>query len=197
MIGLKKSIVALFVASGLTACGGVETATRGASLDAPTIAPQATNFELAEVRVAVPEALRVSEANLYYPVADIVWRDDPLGNRHQQVRNVFAGAAAEAIAQSEGSQKVAVDVEVVRFHSLTEKARYTVGGVHSIRFLMTVRDQKTGAILVPTRLVRADLDAYGGRRALEAEAKGNTQKVRITNHLTAVLQAELSGRTSS
>jgi len=87
---------------------------------------------------------------------------------------------------------LSIDIVVERFHSLTEKARYTVGGVHSIRFRMIVRDATTGKALSEPRVVRADLDAFGGQQALNAQARGLTQKVRITNHLAEVIRQELS-----
>ena len=86
---------------------------------------------------------------------------------------------------------VVVDVEVLRFHSLTEKTRYTIGGLHSIEFNMTLRDPKTNAVLVPTRKIKADLKGFGGSQAIAAEARGDTQKVRITRHLAGLLQHEL------
>ncbi|MCB4379284.1 hypothetical protein FZX02_02220, partial [Synechococcus sp. MU1644] len=51
---------------------------------------------------------------------------------------------------------------------------------------------KTGALLTEPRLVRADLDGFGGQQALQAEARGLTQKVRITNHLAEVIRQELT-----
>jgi hypothetical protein len=34
-----------------------------------------------------------------------------------------------------------------RFHALTERARYTIGGQHEIEFVYSVRHAETGAIL--------------------------------------------------
>ncbi|MEM7320314.1 MAG: DUF6778 family protein, partial [Pseudomonadota bacterium] len=63
---------------------------------------------------------------------------------------------------------------------------------HAITFDLALVDPKTGQNLLPSRRVRADLKAYGGQRAIEAEAKGLTQKVRITAHLAADIQEELT-----
>jgi len=87
---------------------------------------------------------------------------------------------------------VIVDVDVKRFHALTEKTRYTVGGVHSITFELTVRNPLTGDLLVPTREIQADLRGFGGSRAIQAEQAGMTQKVRITQHIANVIAQELS-----
>ncbi|AXI46898.1 hypothetical protein C1J03_13225 [Sulfitobacter sp. SK012] len=145
-----------------------------------------------QVNVLVPQSLRVSEANRYYPSGDIVWREDPIGNRHAQVQQIFQNALAAGTQNLDGDVPVVIDVVVERFHALTEKARYTVGGVHSIRFNMVIRDAETGQALSAPRVVRADLDGFGGQQAINAEARGVTQKVRISNHLAEVIRQELS-----
>ena len=164
---------------GLSACASYDPATRNAPLEVPMAQSIQPSFDVAELKIAVPRNLTVSEANVYYPRADIVWRDDPMGNRHKQVLNIFAESMQRGTDQLEGLQDVVVEVEVLRFHAMTEKARYTIGGVHSIKFNLTVRDAQTGAVIVPTRLVNADLPGLGGQAAIAADAAGNTQKVRI------------------
>lgn len=149
------------------------------------------DFYVAGVNISVPRSLVVSEKNSYYPGGDIVWHGDPMGDRFAQVQAIFDAGIKAGTRGFTGSRAVVIDVQVTRFHSLTPKARYTVGGVHSISFHMRVRDAKTGAVLVPSHLVRADLQAYGGAVAVAAEAHGDTQKVRVTNHLAAVFQQEL------
>ncbi|MEM1374041.1 MAG: DUF6778 family protein [Pseudomonadota bacterium] len=180
------------VAATVSACSTFDPATRSAPIDVPGLQAVAPSFDVTELRVTVPRDLRVSEANVYYPIADIVWRGDPIGDRYMQVRDLVGQSMQRGTDQLQGVQRVAVDVDVTRFHSLTEKARYTVGGVHSIKFNLTVRDAATGAIIVPTRAVNGDLSALGGRAAIEAERKGITQKSRISNHLTLLIQQELS-----
>ncbi len=87
---------------------------------------------------------------------------------------------------------VVVEIEVQRFHALTEKTRYSVGGIHSIEFTMTIRDPQTGAVIRGPREIKADLVGYGGSKALQAEARGLTQKYRITQHLAKVVRDEMS-----
>lgn len=144
------------------------------------------------VVVRVPRTLTVSEANRYLPAGDIVWREDPIGDRHAQVQKIFQDAMNKGVTPLNGPVKVNVDIQVRRFHALTEKARYTTGGLHSITFNLAITDPRTGELLVPIRSVRADLDGFGGSQALAAEARGLTQKVRITNHLAEVIRQELS-----
>lgn len=151
----------------------------------------AARINVAQINVTVPERLKVSEANRYYPSGDIVWREDPIGDRHAQVERIFRDALAQGTSVFEGDVPVILDIQVTRFHALTEKARYTVGGVHSIKFRMALRDAKTGEFLSEPHIVEADLAAFGGQQAINAEARGLTQKVRISQHLAEVIRQEL------
>lgn len=198
-----------FVASAAlmaAACTTTETATRNSAFDAGPKAPASNTAALtqadfkpgaspvtvSQVRVSVPASLTVSEANSYLPKGDIVWRGDPIGNRHEQVKTIVETAMTRGVAGLNGPVDVVLDIEMHKFHALTEKARYTVGGVHGLSFTLTLRDAATGKPVMPPRLVRADLDAFGGAQALRAEARGQTQKVRITNHLAEVIRQELT-----
>lgn len=185
-----------------TACSSVDTVTRNSPLEAPRLdAPQQQqvlrDYQLHSVRFAVPADLTVSEANSYYPIADIVWRGDPLGNRAQQINAIFQTSIQAAGAGLSGQIPVTVDVELVRFHSLTERTRYSVGGVHSIKFDLTIRHAETGDIPEPTRRINGDLAALGGYAALAADNQGQTQKVRITTHLTNLFFQNLTGMTGA
>ncbi len=159
-----------------------------------TILPEAIlqQINVAQINVSVPTKLRVSEANRYYPYGDIVWREDPMGNRHAQVARIMYDAMTDGTASFTGPVPVILDIEVVRFHALSEKARYTIGGVHHVVFNMVLRDGNTGQPLSEPRRVATDLDAFGGQQALNAEARGLTQKVRISGHLGEVIRQELS-----
>jgi hypothetical protein len=147
---------------------------------------------VANVIVRVPRALKVSERNSYLPRGDIVWREDPIGDRHLQVQRIVQDAIVRGVTPLDGPVRVNLDVTVKRFHALTEKARYTTGGVHAITFDLAITDAETGGLVVPVREVRADLDVFGGQQALLAEARGLTQKVRITAHLAEVIRQELT-----
>ena len=145
------------------------------------------NVNVRDVRVSVPDSLTVSERNVYHPASDIVWHDDDFGDRHAQVQAVFDDAITGSVAQLHGQRSIYIDIEVTRFHALTPRARYTTGGVHSIKFILTVKDAVSGETIVGPQDVKADLLAFGGRRALEAEHRGETQKVRIKAHLANLI----------
>lgn len=161
-----------------------------ADVDAPVAGFPAVSVK--QISVVVPRALEVSEANRYLPAGDIVWREDPVGDRHAQVQKIFEAGLGKGTQNLKGGTPVSLYVQVMRFHALTEKARYSTGGVHSIKFGLAVRDLNTGRILGQPRVIEADLNALGGRIALAAEAKGQTQKVRITDHLAEVIRQELT-----
>lgn len=174
---------------------GAMGAIEGAALPAGIVALHAL-YDVQAVNVTVPRDLRVSEANTLVPNADIVWRGDVRGDRHQQVAAIFQQAAAQATGSMKSGPKVVVELEVTTFHALTERARYTVGGNYNMRFLMTVRDAATGAILQGPRPIIGDVRAAGGSAAVAEEAAGITQKIVVTNRLIEVLRRELSGRVS-
>jgi hypothetical protein len=169
--------------------GGLTLATQGLE-EGPILRISA--YAVKDVVVTVPSDLRASEANVYYPLADIVWRGDAPGNRHDQVRAIVRDAAEEATAGMRTGPAAVVDITLNRFHSVTEKTRYSVGGVHSITYTLTVRDALTGDVLDGPRQVVADAPAVGGVRALAEDQAGRTMKVVITERLIQSLQAELT-----
>ena len=207
----RVKIAFLLLLGGLvSACGTTNVATRNtpfepaplsAAVEVPdgyeTLAAADTGdampqVRVGEIKVVVPKALTVSEANSYLHKGDIVWRGDPIGDRYAQVTAIFENAMTRGTRSLEGDQAVTLDIVVKRFHALSEKARYSIGGVHNITFDLTVRDAATGAAIMPSREVRADLDALGGSVAIHADSIGQTQKVRITDHLAEVIRQELT-----
>ena len=199
-----RILAAALMVAGLGACAAPDIAARqmtlsGADLMATPVAAAAPDgevliaqYNVREVRVTVPEKLSVSEANLYYPVADIVWRGDLRGDRHAQVRAIVEEAFAKGTAGMKKGPGVIVEAEMRRFHALSEKTRYSVGGVYSIHFDLTVRDAESGAAIDGPRLVTVNIKASGGRRAIEEEARGLTQRVVITHNLAHAILRELS-----
>lgn len=181
----------------LSACGTAAPVSRGQGVDGLTLATSGARtlppiYTVEAVDITVPHSLKVSEANSYLPLADIVWRGEPPGNRYAQVASILSdGLRAGTIDMKQGP-RVTVEVILTRFHALTEKARYTVGGNHAIHFEMTVRDAATGAVLDGPRLVVADVKASGGARALAEEQMGRTQRVVIVERLSQIIQRELT-----
>ena len=150
------------------------------------------DVSIAKVTVDVPRTLSVSEKNSYFPKADIVWRGDTYGDRYEQVNAILKQSAEQAAAKLQGTRPVHMHIQATRFHGLSEKARYSTGGVHNMNFLVTLLDPVTGAVLRPAREVVSNLDALKGTAALHAESRGETQKVRVTAFLQQVIQTELT-----
>lgn len=159
-----------------------------------TPAPEVTrNWSLAAVDVIVPETLTVSDAaNVIAPQADIVWHGDPDGDRRAQVAAILAEAAKRAGATLEGDTPVTMSLPLEQFHAVTPAAvSRAPSAVHNIRFDIEVRDATTGETLVAPAAIDADLEAYVGSAPVLASLQGQTQKVRITDHLAAVLSGWL------
>ena len=82
--------VALVVAAGvvLSGCSALERVESFFRPNPYSVAPAeniSISYALVDAIVDIPPGLSVSEANAYYPFADIVWRGDPPGNRHAQI----------------------------------------------------------------------------------------------------------------
>lgn len=184
----------------MSACT-TDTISRATPMDAPFGAATETgdavmvapSFRVSKMTVVVPGSLSVSEENGIKPRADIVWREDPYGNRLEQVKAVMEAGLRRGTVGLKGKQSVTLDVQLVKFHAQTERVRYSnLPSKHEIEFLLTVRDANTGAVIVPTHLVDATFDALGGKAAIAADRAGITQRSRINDHLSAVIFAELN-----
>ncbi len=186
----------LGVALAVSGCVSTSQVSRDVAFDVPPavedIAVQ--NWRVAGFEVIVPRTLEVSEANTIKPRADIVWRGDPLGDRYEQVDALMTAALEPAFAAVDGDIPVIVTLEVTRFHCQTQRVRYTFGGEHEIEFILLVRHAETGQILSGPSDVDLTFDAYGGDRAVAAEARGETQAVRITQRLRNWVTQEFIGR---
>ncbi len=189
-----KLLTALVLTALLGSCGTV-TATRDLPFETTPVlgvkSTQSAGWHIAKLRVSVPETLKVSEANQYLPRADIVWRGDPYGDRRAQVKEIISMAISQAAIGLEGVEPVLLDIRLERFHALSQKARATIGGWHTIIFDVDIRDVETGIELVDPFKVKINLKAYGGQKAIDAEMRGQTQKLRISHEITRVMRQYL------
>lgn len=182
----RRTILLGLTATLLSACVG--GGTFKTEYD-PVPAELAKSWRLAEVRVSVPKSLTVSEAKTLLPKADIVWREDPLGDRHAQVGKIIQNAVLRGAQGLRGSRPVIISITVTRFHALTYEAELASSdwGVHNVDFVAEVLDARTGAVLLPATKIRAETPAWSGARMKAARAKGVTQKSMITNHVAATV----------
>jgi len=194
---LTKMSILVVLGSLVTGCDMPETATRNAPLaTAPLeIAETVTtrSYDLRDVSFKAPSDLLISEGNSFYPNADVVWRGDPLGDRIVQVASLFDTALQRNEAILKGDVPIDVEIELVRFHGVTERTRFSIGGNYDMHFHMTVLHAETGEVLEEKRYIEFDLEAPGGAAALFQEQRGETEKVRVTDFLTYQFGQELTG----
>ncbi|MDO5631086.1 MAG: hypothetical protein Q4G22_04535 [Paracoccus sp. (in: a-proteobacteria)] len=181
---LKSIVVAVALILGITGCARNSWETQYEQLNPVTTA----NWRVADVRVNAPQTLTTTEVNSYVPDADIVWHGDPQGDRRAQAAAIVAQGIRDGASGLRGGQPVVINATISQFHALTPKARAMEGnvGVHDIRYTVTVTDARTGETLIPAQEIRADKAALVGVAATDADARGFTQKVEITQHLAAV-----------
>lgn len=187
----RRTTLAGLSALFLTACVG------GGSFktDYQRLAPEVSgSWRLAEVQVTVPRTLSVSEAKSLLPNADIVWREDPLGDRYNQVGAIMQAAVLRGAQGLRGSRPVVISITVTRFHALTYEAERSNSdwGVHNVNFIAQVTDASTGAVLVAPTEIRAETPAWSGERMRAARRKGITQKSMISNHVAATVAGWLA-----
>lgn len=144
-------------------------------------APFDTGLQVLTYEISVPGHLSAYDRGR----ADIVWQGDPNGKRKAQVARLLQEAVERARDQSAGHRGVVVQVELDQFRTRTGQLRANSGGVHRIRYYLTVREADGGAFLVARKLVVADLRVAN-------EPDGPTEKERILRHLTQSLMTELS-----
>lgn len=150
------------------------------------------DWNVTNVTVTVPSDLKVSNANTYAPNADIVWHGEPFGDRRAQVRAIMDEGITKGAASLNGSVPVSLSVVLLHFHAVTPAAvARAPGAVHNIRYVIQVFDNATGAPLTEPETINADLEAYVGAAAVTAALEGNTQRVRIVDHLARVTRGWL------
>lgn len=190
-----KIWLALIAVTWLSACSGGMSAVMNFApdTDPPIDVTRLPSLYVTALNITVPETLSVSEGTGYLPRADIVWRGEKPGDRYSQIQAIFEDALGPGTEKLKGDLPIVVNVQVLRFHALTERTRYSVGGVHSISFNLEILNAETGDIIVPKYPVQAGLRGFGGAEALAAERAGRTQRVRIVEHLSSVITSQLTG----
>lgn len=143
-----------------------------------------------EIYVDVPRSLSVSiDPDVRFPGADIVWWEDPPGDRHAQVESILKAAVEEAVEDLDGPVPVRMRLTLKAFHALTPKARRSGRlGWHDIAFDLRLTGPDGGLIAEEIN-VSADVKAFQGEAAERAVLEGRTQRVRISARVTAVIRA--------
>ncbi len=181
--------IALLAALTVAACGSEFFI----AYDTPVSSATSRNWRVVDVRVSVPESLVVSEAKTLFPRADIVWREDELGDRRAQVAAIMRQAVTQAVAPLQGSRRVYIDITQHRFHALTfeAEARLTVSGVYSIDYVAQVVDAATGEVLAGPTMIHSDAPAMVGAEAKTLRAQGHTQRSIISGTIRKTISGWL------
>ena len=160
-----------------------------------------SSWRLASIFVEIPDGMQVSdEPTRRYPDPEkIVWYGDGPGQVKHQVQDLVTSGVKGGTANAlKGHKPVHILVRLRQFHAMTPRARISSLqlGVHEIMFDIEVRSTD-GELIVAEANVNADLDAYSGAKAYEAEARGETQRVRITRRIEEVISTWLNPDDSS
>ncbi len=182
---------AISLISFLTACGVGKVFRTG--FDHPLDGSVSADWTVSKVNVTVPDSLIISEERTFEPQADIVWREDPPGDRRAQIGAIMSKAVSTAAEGLEGQRSVVIDLAVTEFHAMTFEAEALNldVGVHNIGFVLAVRDAGTGERLAGPALIDASFPAKTGRVMAEARARGDSQKKQIIRHVAQTIAAWL------
>ena len=187
----------------LSACGtyiGAAFAPDRSFFETPISASagEVASWDVVNIRVDVPETLRVStDPRIRFPAEQIVWYGEPQGDRRAQVQAIMADGLRRGTAALSGPRNVTLAVRVNLFHAVTPTAR-SGGAVawHDVSYAAEIRDASTGQVLAANQNLSADLKAFQGEDAVKAEAEGQTQKVRITEQIARSIDAWLKSSQS-
>ena len=169
----------------LAACDGAFRV--GYDDDTAVARETALDWRLTGVRVDVPEELTVSETNSLAPNADIVWRGEAPGDRRAQVGAILQEGIARGFSGLRGRRRVYVRAQLIHFHAVTPQAvAIAPSAVHNIRYALQIFDTQTRTSLTEVAYISADLDAFVGSAAVTAALAGQTQRVRIVDHIARV-----------
>lgn len=194
ILGIKGMVVVVSALT-LSACVAPRVSKTDFTQGVGQAASQVAAWSLGDVQVAISNTLTVTQSpsRRYPPTTELVWYGDPPGDRMAQVKALMEDAVRAGAADAlSGSKPVTISLNITQFHAMTPRARATELqlGVHEIMFDIAVTDG-SGAVIASETGVRADLQAYSGASALQAEKLGQGQKIRIQSRVAQVIRAWL------
>lgn len=182
----RRTLLVSAMAFGLAGC-----ADTGWRVDYTPVTEAAANWRFAGVTVMVPQDLTVSESNdVFVPNADIVWQEEPLGDRRTQVRKIMEEGIAHGARGLRGRTPVRFVVVMQKFHSINKKSIYSAppdSGVENIDYSITVVDARSGATLLPAQLIREEFPGLVGDKYFAALNAGQTERMRIVAHVSQTI----------
>jgi hypothetical protein len=182
----RTVILAGLAVAGLTGC----SANWRVAYDDSVTRELARSWHVHLVQVNVSDTLTVSNANTFAPNADIVWHGEPHGDRRKQVAAILKEGVVRGVSDLDGPTGVRIAIDLGHFHAVTPAAvSRAPGAVHNIGYTIQVFDTETGEALTAPQAISADLDAYVGEAAVIAAIEGQTQRVRIVDHIARVTRS--------
>lgn len=189
-MSLKALGLTLIIALGLSGCIRTNTI-----FPDPLREDLTYNWQIVSVEANVSRDLTTTTANGQMPDVDIIWREDGPGDVYLQVQAIMEESMAQAVSRMQnsvkGNRKVILVADLVQFHSLTERARSNIGGIHNVDFNLTVVDAVTREVLAGPAFIESDVTAFGGAEAAAAVARGETMRVRIIQRVSDVIATYL------
>lgn len=189
-MSFKAWALPLIVAVGLAGCVRTSTVFPDPLRESVTY-----NWQVVSVEANASRDLTTTDANSQMPNVDILWREDGPGDVYAQVEAIMEETMALAASQMQvsvkGNRKVILVADIIQFHSLTERARSNVGGIHNVDFNLTVVDAVTREVLSGPAFIESDVTAFGGAEAEAAVALGETMRVRIIQRVSDVIATYL------
>lgn len=187
---IKSWILPLVAALGLSACVSTNT-----SFPEPLRDDVTYNWNVVDIQAIVPRNLTTTTRNTQMPNVDLIWTEEGAGDVYAQIEAIMDESIAQAASRLQysikGGRAVIIRTEQIQFHSLTQRARSNIGGIHNVDFILTVVDANTGALVAGPAVIEADVKAFGGAAARAAVAQGQTMRVRIIDRVSDVIATYL------
>lgn len=189
----------LFAALRRIALPGVLVLLAACAAEAPqATAPQPAAWRVVDAKVTVPDRLTVStDPDERVPATDINWWQEAgtsPAERRIQVGAILLEAARQGLAGLKGATPVTAEVEVIRFHALTPRARarcalgFLCLGANDIDYRLTLRAQGTGSV-VASEVLHSSPKTLQGSAAIAADRAGSTDRARIIEGVAADIRA--------
>lgn len=187
---IKAWILPVVAALGLSACASTNT-----TFPEPLRDDVTYNWRVVDVQATVPRTLTTTDRNSQMPNVDLIWTEEGVGDTYAQIEAIMEDGLAQAVTHFQssvkGSRAVILRTEQIQFHSLTQRARSNIGGIHNVDFILTVVDANTGEILAGPAAIESDVKAFGGRQADASIARGETMRSRIVDRVSLVVASYL------
>ncbi len=187
---IKSWFLPIVAALGLSACVSTNT-----TFPEPLREDLTYNWKVVDVQATVPRTLTTTDRNGQMPNVDLIWTEEGPGDTYAQIEAIMEEtlqrAASHFQSSVKGSRPVILRTEQTQFHSLTQRARSNIGGIHNVDFILTVVDANTGEILAGPAAIEADVKAYGGAAAQASIARGETMRSRIIDRVSIVIASYL------